>query len=291
MATGMKKKRDIEPIMAISFVVFLLASVAVLSVFVYDNYIFAEEEDVIVPGSKVEVDYTGSLFDYYDEVGALIFDTNVKSHAENDDYVKVGNFNKTSFSKFTVTPGSGKALILFENALIGHKVGDTVKVKVPFGEGYISKNTTISNTFSVQHIQHFDVKTFEDMYDLKIVNGVPPVEFETIYGWEAKASYDTTLNMVKVDNNNPTGASYILKSNELNHEDGPNIGMTVDSTDPTKILCTLSVIGTAPGYMLWVDIGYESFYVYGEVGSELKISNDPAAEGDIYFFITVRSIE
>ena len=287
MATGMKKKRDIEPIMAISFVVFLLASVAVLSVFVYDNYIFAEEEDVIVPGSKVEVDYTGSLFGYYNEAGALIFDTNVKSHAENDDYVKIGNFNKTSFSKFTVTPGSGKALTSFENALIGLKVGDTVDdLVVPFGKGYISKNTTISNKFSVEQIQHFDLKTFEDMYDLKIVNGVPPVEFETIYGWDATAIYDADKGMVKVQNK-PDLSEYTLKSNELNK--GANTKMIVNSIG-TTINFTLSVEDTG-NYMVWVDLGYESFYVYGDDGAELKISNEPAAEYDIYFVITIKSIE
>lgn len=286
MAAGNKQKRDIEPIMAISFVVFLLASVAVLSVFVYDNYIFAEDEVVIVPGSKVEVDYTGSIFGYYDEVGALIFDTSVKNHAEKESYNKVGNFTRTSFKPLEVTPGSGKALTLFENALIGKKVGDTVRVTILQGEGYISKNNTISETFSVEFVQYFEAKSFEEMYDLKIVNGVPPVEFQTIYGWDATAIYDTTKSMVKVENK-PVDSEYTLKSNELNK--GANAKMVVNSSG-TNIDCTLSVESTGD-YMVWVDLGYESFYIYGKEGSKLKITNDPAAEYDIYFVITIKSIE
>ena len=182
MAAGKKQKRDIEPIMAISVVVFLLAAVAVLSVFVYDNYVSADEEAVIGPGSKVTVDYTGSLYNFYYEDEALIFDTSVKDHAENEEYKTIGGFSRTSFSPLSVTPGSGGALTLFENAIIGHKIGDKIEVEIPRGEGYKSKNKSISNTFTVGLVQYFDVNDFEKMYDLKIVNGVASIEFETIYG-------------------------------------------------------------------------------------------------------------
>lgn len=56
-------KRDIEPITAISVVVFLLAAAAVLGVFVNDNYISGSDDATVEPGSTVTVDYTGSLYD------------------------------------------------------------------------------------------------------------------------------------------------------------------------------------------------------------------------------------
>ncbi len=288
MAVDRKKKRDIEPIMAIGVVVLLLASVAILSVFVYDNYIFADEEATVVPGSTVKVDYVGSLFEYYDEDGALIFDTSIKDIAENEDHSKIGGFSRTTFSQLSVVPGSGKALTLFENALIGHKVGDEVRVEVPYGEGYISKDRTISNEFTIGYTQYFDVKVFEDMYDLKIVNGVPSVEFDTIYGWKAMAVYDTTKDKVKVTNN-PENGDYELISNELN-TNGANVKLTV-LNNGTELVCTLSVVDAVEGYMVWVDLGHKSFYIYGDDGTELKISNDPPSEGKIYFVITIKSIE
>lgn len=289
MVAEKKQRRDIEPIMAISFVVFLLASVAVLSVFVYDNYLSADDESVIGPGSKVTVDYTGSLYNFYYEDGALIFDTNVKDHAQNDQIIKVGGFSKTSFFPLTVTPGSGAALAAFENALIGHKAGDVVKVEIPAGQGYVSQNKKISNEFSIEFIQYFDASAFEKMYNLGIVNGAAPITFTTIYGWEATAVYDTIKDKVKVTNN-PTDPEYVLKSNALNSDTGSNAKMMVNSSG-TKIVCTLSVVGTGD-YMVWVDLGYESFYIYGDDGASLlKITSDPATEGIIYFVITIKSVE
>ncbi len=288
MATERKKKRDIEPIMAIGVVVLLLASVAILSVFVYDNYIFADEEDTVVPGSTVKVDYVGSLFEYYDEDGALIFDTSIKDIAESEDYSKIGGFSRTTFSQLSVVPGSGGALKLFENALIGYKVGDEVRVEIPYGEGYISKNKTISNEFTIGYTQYFNSTVFEEMYDLKIVNGVTSTEFDTIYGWKATAIYDTTKEMVKVTNN-PDDGDYELKSNELN-TDGANAKLTVHNNG-TELVCTLSVVDAVDEYMVWVDLGYRSFYIYDDDGINLMISNDPPSEGMIYFVITIKSIE
>lgn len=64
MARDSAKKRDIEPIFAISMVVFLIASVAVIGVFIDDRYVSGpnREVPVITAGSVVEVDYTGSLY-------------------------------------------------------------------------------------------------------------------------------------------------------------------------------------------------------------------------------------
>ena len=116
------KKRDIEPIFAISVVVFLVASVAVIGVFIEDRYIrdaYGELPE-ITAGSVVEVDYTGSLYNYYDRDGSLIFDTSVKQNSI--DYPTIAGYNKTSYSTFKVTPEAGRTGT-FEKGIDRQKVG------------------------------------------------------------------------------------------------------------------------------------------------------------------------
>ncbi|MEA4977724.1 MAG: FKBP-type peptidyl-prolyl cis-trans isomerase [Methanomassiliicoccaceae archaeon] len=286
MAPGQKKKRDIEPIMAISMVVFLLASVAVLAVFVNDNYISGSDSDTVQPGSTVTVDYAGSLYAYYNEDGALIFDTNVKAYSEN--YPIKGDFSKTTFSDYTVIPGSGGALTMFENALIGHKVGDTVKVLIPSADGYASKSITRDDQFSVPTVQYMSQTQFSSLYDFTVSAGAQ-VEFKTIYGWDATAVYSSDRGGVSIINKPVKGETYQLASNDLN--DYGTANLTVD-TMGDEIVCTIGVEGidSDPYKMVWVNLESEKFYVQSNSGSVLTITTDPSAGEDLYFVIKIKSI-
>lgn len=286
MASGQKKKRDIEPIMAISMVVFLLASVAVLAVFVNDNYISGSDSETVQPGSAVTVDYTGSLYAYYNEDGALIFDTNVEAHSEN--YPVKGDFSKTTFSDYTVIPGSGGSLAMFENALIGHKVGDTVKVLIPSADGYASKSVTRGDQFSVPTVQYMSGAMFSSLYDITVTEGVQ-VDFTTIYGWNATAVYSVDKGAVSIINEPVLGNSYELGSNALN--DYGTANLTVDAIGD-EIVCTIGIegVGSDPYKMVWVDLGSEKFYVQSNSGSVLTITTDPSAGEDLYFVIKIKSI-
>lgn len=287
MASGQKKKRDIEPIMAISMVVFLLASVAVLAVFVNDNYISGSDGDVVQPGSTVTVEYVGSLYGYYDEDGALIFDTNVKAYSEN--YPIKGDFSKTTFSGYKVVPGSGGALTMFENALIGHSVGDTVKVLIPSADGYPSKSITRDDQFSVPTVQYMSQAQFSSLYDFT-VSAEAQVEFKTIYGWDATAVYSSDRGGVSIINKPVKGETYQLASNDLN--DYGTANLTVDTMDD-EIVCTIRVEGvdSEPYKMVWVNLGLdEKFYIQSNSGSVLTITTDPSAGEDLYFVIKIKSI-
>ena len=94
---GIRKKRD--PIFSVCFVVFVVACVGVLGVYVDEHYIQSDD--------------------------TVVFDTSLSSVDENDGYVKANEYSSSSFKTQDVTVGDGKFLAAFENALIGHKVGDT----------------------------------------------------------------------------------------------------------------------------------------------------------------------
>lgn len=286
MSSEQKMKRDIEPITAISVVVFLLAAAAVLGVFVNDNYISGSDDATVEPGSTVTVDYTGSLYDYYDEEGALIFDTNVKSHSEN--YPIKGDFSKTMFSAYTVTPGSDGALSMFENALIGHKVGDTVRVTIPSESGYASKSTTRDAQFTVAAVQYMSQDMFSSLYDFTVETGTTE-EFTTIYGWEATATYSVDRNAVGIINRPVSGETYELASNELNDYGTAKLTVTTVGDNIVSDIVVEGIDGN-PYKMVWVDLGSEKFYVQSDDGPVLTITSDPSAGETLYFVIKISSV-
>lgn len=292
MALFNRRKRDVEPILAISVVVLLVASGAVVSLSIFGSY--TDDEDLAVaPGREISVSYTGSLYDYYDEEGALIFDTNVKEHADNEDYSFIGGFDKTKkFDELHFTQGEGKVLASFENALIGHKAGDTVKVEIPLGEGYKSKNSERSDSFEVSKIESMSVKDFESIYDEYIPSGSHPIKIETIYGWDANVWFDTTQKMVKIEHKPVEGEEYVLTSNELNVHGSVNVLVEFDEDGDIVCKMVLDLINEDEDYMLWVETHSEGFYIYGESENEgfYKVTNQPAAEGTIYFVITIESV-
>ena len=151
-------KREHEPITMVCFVVLLLACAIVIGTWASDQ-ISGDSSETVQYGDSITVEYTGSLYDYYDkatdDVKPVIFDTNVKSIGTNSDYLFTSTFNGT-YSATTLTLGQYKFLAAFEDGLMGKKVGDTVRITIPAGEGYpdVVTNTsassfTINNNFTM----------------------------------------------------------------------------------------------------------------------------------------------
>ncbi len=287
MALFNRRKRDVEPILAISVVVLLVASGAVVSLSIFGSY--TDDDDLaVIRDREVSVRYTGSLYDYYDEEGALIFDTNIKEHADSEDYSFIGGFDKTKkFNELHFTQGEGKVLTSFENALIGHKAGDTVRVEIPLGEGYQSENREIADFFNVPEIESMSVKEFESIYDEYIPLGSYPIKIKTIYGWDANAWLEKGL--VCIEHKPVEGEDYVLASNELNVHGNVNINVEfVDNSIKCKMILELD--DDVEEYMLWVETHSKKFYIYGENEGFYKVTDQPAAEGTIYFVITIESV-
>lgn len=137
------RKKEREPIAAVCFVVLLIACVAVLGVFINDNYINKNKE-TIEYGDSIELNYTGSLYAYYNDKSSytpVIFDTSVESVGKDTNNTFLASFSKDKYEIATIkvdsaTSGSGDFLKAFEDACIGHKVGDTFSFKIDKADAY-----------------------------------------------------------------------------------------------------------------------------------------------------------
>ncbi|MDR0778248.1 MAG: FKBP-type peptidyl-prolyl cis-trans isomerase [Methanomassiliicoccaceae archaeon] len=148
------RRKGRDPILMVGTIVLALAFVVVISGYVYAEYISTDNTPAEY-GKTVKVDYVGAYYGWYDgynaETGAFdaakgtIFDTSLWSVAksqgeDNEEYSFSNEFKKRSekdYVHFDVTPGSGKALTAFENAVIGKKPGDVVYIKIEDGYGTV----------------------------------------------------------------------------------------------------------------------------------------------------------
>lgn len=212
---GIKKKRD--PIFSVCFVVFVVACVGVLGVYV-DEHFIQQDNTAVSYGDTVEVNYTGSYYAYYDEDGAVIFDTSLSSVDDNSDYVKANEYSKSQFGTIDVTVGDGDYLEMFENCLVGHKVGDRIEIMIPAEDGYTAPGNSmhegVSTNLSIPRTQEMTKEAFDDMYEDVDLTAGTAVHFTTAYGWEANAYYDVTNNNVIIVNMPTVGETYDYTGNE-----------------------------------------------------------------------------
>lgn len=292
-----KKKRD--PIFSVCFVIFVVAAVAVLGSFINSEYIQKDTTEVAY-GDKVVVDYTGSYYDYYDKDKAMIFDTSFKSIGESSDYKKANDFSKTSYSTFDVTVGSNGALKMFEEALVGYGVGDTVRVKIPAGEGYVDAAATegILSSGSVDVNQNMTLDKFKSIYpDVTVTESMSPVTITTVYGWDALVTFDgSNVNIV-----NPTTgfeAEYVYSEDSaLKVTDVSVVGSEIKFTyvlDKEKVVAVGNAVGdTQTIQMIKVNIDGKDVYItsYNTSSGEVYYKNTAERNNiDLYFVITIRSI-
>ena len=198
---GIKKKRD--PIFSVCFVVFVVACVGVLGVYVDEHYI-QQDDTKVAFGDKVAVNYIGTYYAAYGEDNAVVFDTSIASIGKDDDITKSNDFSSSSYTTLSVTVGSNGALKMFEEALVGHKIGEKIQVEIPAGEGYVTSDGSVlenqSRSFTVPAIQKMSKTQFESIYDdVKLTAGTG-VYITTAYGWEGIATLSSTDNSVLIQN-------------------------------------------------------------------------------------------
>ncbi len=193
------RKREREPITLVCFIVFLIACAGILSAYAYNELV--DNSKAVVYGETVEIDYTGSLYGYYDAATdsmlPIIFDTTLKSVGDNSNNLFAPGFSKTSYSTTSITLGQGKFLKAFENAIIGHKVGDTIKVKINAADAYPAANTNqyrekiteleADNGFTVSLDEY---KTLFDKTEAP-AKGISQLEDKN--GLPAKVNYDGSI--------------------------------------------------------------------------------------------------
>lgn len=227
---GNKRKKDRDPIFSACFVVFIVACVGVLGTYVDEHYLDSDDT-VAAYGDTVEVNYTGSYYAYYDQDGAVIFDTSLSSVDGNDDYVKANEYSSGSSGSIDVTIGDGDYLIMFENCLVGHRAGDEIRIEIPLGDGYVApagSEYESSTRLSVPLEQTMTKAQFDDLYDIDLEGGVSQT-ITSAYGWPATAYYDVTSNTVTITNMATVGQSYEYVGNE--DSSFGQISFSVDSVD------------------------------------------------------------
>jgi len=237
------RKKGHEPISVVCAVIILIATVAVAGAFIADNVI-GDSDHHIDDGDKVTVSYTLSFYDYYnssDGTPGVIFQTT--DSAINDQHGSDGTSylfaNTYSFltSNLEVTINAGKVLQGFNDALLGHKAGDTVYVTIPASGGYTSVDTVresvLSETKTVSLTQTVSAAAFADEY------GFTPagtVTITTSFGWDATATFDSMSNTVTVVSTPTVGESYTSVDNGYG-----KVVVTVSSVDANNVLYTTAV--------------------------------------------------
>ena len=239
---SVKVRREFEPITMVCLAVFLLASVIVIGVAVSDM-IKGEDPQTVQYGDSVTIDYTGSLYGYYDEgtdtVKPIIFDTTLESVGKNADYFFVSSFNKTSFSSTTLTLGAGKFLAEFEQAIMGKQVGETFKI--PAFVGYHSAVQT--KTATAPFVQNNSIVLTKD-------------EIKTYFGYEGDITGLTPLTYDGIKLNDepvqatavPSGDKYVVSFDMTAGEN-----YVIYDNGLGKVILTPSAVGAAITYTLTVD--------------------------------------
>lgn len=290
---GIKKKRD--PIFSVCFVVFVVACVGVLGVYVDEHYI-QQDDTKVAYGDKVVTNYTGTYYAYYGENNAVVFDTSYASIGNDDDIAKAYSFSKTSYSEFTVTVGSGSALKMFEESLVGHKVGDKFKIMIPAGEGYISSEGSVytnqNTTGDVDLIDTMSYTQFKDLYDDELTAGISKT-ITTAYGWTGVATLSNTDNMVTIVNHPEADQTYEYIGND-DSEYG-KISFKVNSVGSDKIGITMILEDTTAVdggiQMVKLNLTGQDMYITAYNGATFDYKTCPEnCFIDLYFEIEIVSI-
>lgn len=220
-----KKKRD--PIFSACFVVFILAAVAVVGVYVDEHYL-TEDNTTVAYGDTVHVKYTGTFYDYAGSDSAVEFDSG-------DDL------------DFDAETGSD-VLAKFWQACMGHKVGDTIRVTIDPTDGYIAgavDNRSALTGLTMDMTQTMTETQFENVYDYDLTAG-SQTPIKTVYGWNALATLDSASHTVTL--------LHIPSVGEYTY----TLGDEGEEGDDDKVTTTFKVTSTEEGVITY-DIGFEGY--------------------------------
>ncbi len=296
-----KKKRD--PIFTVCFVVFILAAVSVVGVYIDEHYL-TEDTKKAAYGDKVTVNYTGTFYAYYGEDNAVVFDTSYRSIGENDAIIKSNSFNKTSYSTLSFTVGGSDVLTEFGNAVVGHMVGDKIRVTIengyPAGSDFYEQSTS---GLTIPRVQEMTVDQFESIYDYDLSDGMTYLD-STVYGWPATVvSADNKVYITNMPEKNQTykyTVGGVVDEGEAEDEEaGHSFGTTtftvtaIDDNITFNIAFsgTTSVGDDGAIQMIQLEFGTETWYVTNVNGGSFTYKTcDETSNETLYFEIEIVSI-
>ena len=291
-----KKKRD--PIFATCFVIFVLAAAGVLGVFVNEHYL-SDDKGVVAYGDKVSVNYVGTFYDYIGEKNAVVFDTSRSSVGNNDSIIKSNSFSATSFKDtYSVTIGSKGSLEQFENCLVGHKVGDKVRVAIENGYPAGSEPVEVSAGAIALPVTETMSKTkFSELYDYSLTAGGATI-IETVYGWSAVATLDSATSTVTITNTPEAGKQYTYSNGDDDKHTFGTVSITVNSVQSGTINCAVTLkdyktvdVSSSEIQMIEFVIEGQTVYITNYDGSTLTYKTcKETSNQKLYFEIEILSI-
>ena len=228
-----KVKRNIDPIIAVCAAVLILSSVVIIAATIDDKFFSEGDTSAATAWDTVEVDYVGSFYGYYDD-GGMIFDTSIEDIGKNADYYRSYGFDKSSYAKLTFTIGEDKMLTAFENALLGKRPGDTVRIPIPVGKGY-GDGTSFKDLVSVTGLEIDCVLNMTKDECTTYLGSTPTADgvlkAKTPFGWDAQATLDSVSGAYTVTQN-PSVDTYKPKADT---SDSPDLQYKVTGVTATEI--------------------------------------------------------
>ena len=300
MAGEDNKKKEHDPIFMVCLVLFVIAAVAVLGVYAADHLV-SSEDGTAAYGDSVTVDYTGTYYNYIGEDGAVVFDTSYKSVADDKDITKSSEFTpRSSYSPLSVTIGSGSALKMFEDSIVGHKVGDKFRVMIPAEDAYVGseiRKTVPLAGFTVPETQEIPSGVFSSLYGKTLAAG-ETYYFKTVYGWNASATFVSDTNIVTIFNMPEVGKTYTYSPKGTAPAEGEEkVTFSVVSVDGNVIKSDLSFknckyVSGNTIQMIELDFGTEKWFVTEVSSSDFtyKVTDKGNVNEDLYFEIKLVSI-
>ena len=299
-----KVKKERDPIMVVCFVVFLIASLSVVGASVYNDV--RGDNTTIVVGDTVSVDYVGSFYNFYDGTNHVVFDTSRWSVADNDNVPKSNSFTlkaENQYKPLSFKVGGTDVLKMFGDSVVGHKVGDTIHVMIPSGQGYNGPDTltTIqsSTSYSVPLIETITASQFASLYGFTLT-GTVNLE-KSAYGWPALASVNTSNSTVTMTYSPTAGQEYAVVDDDFGKltYKVTSVSSTISFTQQVSNFTVVSQSGNVKNIqMIEVDLGTEKYFIT----SVTDTNNDGVSESftyktvgetvneDLYFVIEIKSI-
>ncbi len=223
-ASSSTKKRGVDPILAVSAIVLMLACVVVIGNTVYSNTIADHTEPKVEFGDNIEVDYIGCYYAFYDadkpHNGAVIFDTSISTL--NSEVPTSYEYNP-GFNTLTFEVGKSTSLLKkFQNAVIGLRPGETTTVMIPAADAYgalspsekheLLDSYTISMTYT-----YATADAFKEAFGIDAPangSGAMPVPAMTTYSEDVKSSpYGFGASVITNPNGSVT-VTYLVDESE-----------------------------------------------------------------------------
>lgn len=176
------KRKEREPITTVFAIILVIGCILAVGIHVNDNML--NKTDVTVTeSSTVDVNYTVSLYNYYDQ-GGFISQTTLKSI---DEKISSGDFKATpdyslNDKVLSVDVDNFKGIQQFASSLVGHKVGDTIRIKVNADDAYERPETPFVLQTDGTINKTIMVSSLDDLADIDK------------FGWTYTSYYDQTIN-------------------------------------------------------------------------------------------------